>query len=115
MEDNNVARGLGSRQDNKTGDDRMYSLQGETGSNEPVASQDEREGQDSAINNIKWFVWIAACGYLAILFYQLWQDELVYMQTLNTGVKIMRAIARNAGACALKWEASYNEYVNTLH
>jgi len=115
MEEDNVVRRLDSGQDNEAGNDRVYSLQGPTGENESVSPEDEGKGKDTPVHALRWFIWAAACGYLAILFYQLYQDELVRMQMLHSGIRVMRAIARSAGSCALEWEASYNDYISTLH
>jgi hypothetical protein len=115
MEDNNASWRLGSRQDDETRDERMCAMQDETGSDEPMAPENEREDQDSSLHSLIWFIRLAAIGYLALTFYYLLNEPEVRLHTLYSMLRISRAIARTAGAWALEIEQSYNEYVNTLH
>lgn len=93
----------------------MRAMQDETSQVERNTPSDQGESQNISLNTVRWFVWAAACGYLAFAFYQLYANDEIRLHTLHSTTRILQTIARLCGMWALEFEQAYNDFVNTLH
>lgn len=87
-------------------------MQGSTGQNESLSSEDAREDQNTLVEPFLWTLQFITVTYL---FYRMWTDDEIRLHVLHAITRILQTLARVLGGWALEFEQAYNEYVKSLH
>lgn len=93
----------------------MYSMQGSTGENEPVSSEDEGTTKDFVVEPFLWALQFFTVSYLVYTMFSMLSEDEVRLRILHAITKVLQGLARIIGSWALEFENSYNEYVDSLH
>lgn len=115
MEYSNATWRLDCPNSDKLGSEIMCAMQGSSGETESVSYEGEGTDQNLSLNTFKWFVRFLAVAWVAVICYQMWEDEVSRLYLLHMITKSLQTMARIFGTWALATEMAYNNVAESLH